>query len=40
MSKQKKKKTYRDGITDLLLVQAFFISYGYIAYEMLKRILS
>lgn len=35
-----KRKTYRDGIADLLLVQAFFIGYGYIAYEILKRIFS
>lgn len=36
----KHKRTYRDGIADLLLVQTFIISYGYIAYEVLKRILS
>lgn len=35
-----KRKTYRDGIADLLLVQTFIISYTYIAYEVLKRILN
>ena len=35
-----KRKTYREGTTDLLLAQTFFIGYGYIAYEILKRIFS
>lgn len=36
----KHKRTYREGMTDLLLAQTFIVSYGYIAYEILKRIFS
>lgn len=37
--KHKRRKTYKDGIADLLLAETFFISYTFFAVAVLIKIL-